>query len=308
MLHRLERSDSRVIHSRWDPAIRPVLTVAPGDEVIVECRAGDDGQLRRDGTSADVDAMDRSRLHALTGPIEVAGARPGDVLAVHVLEFGLPEWGFTMIRPGAGVLDAEPSWFRVFDIDVERGRALVAPGIELAVAPFLGVMGVAPADGPRSTIAPDVYGGNLDCREAGVGSILRLPVQVPGALFSCGDGHAVQGDGEVCVTALECALTARLRFELETGPATGPTLETPTAWMTLAAAPSVEQATRVALEAMLSLIQARTALDRATAYALASLCVDIRINQLVNRPHVGVRAVLAKDVLSAPGRDERRDS
>jgi acetamidase/formamidase len=170
------------------------------------------------------------------------------------------------------------------------------------LAPFLGVMGVAPAAGPCSTIEPGLHGGNLDCRDAIAGTVLRLPIQVAGALFSCGDGHAAQGDGEVCVTALECALTARLRFELERGRALpGPLLETPDAWMTLASAPTVEDAARAAVEAMLALICERTSLDRAAAYALASLAVDVRINQLVNGTQMGVRAVLAKSVLGDAG-------
>jgi acetamidase/formamidase len=165
--------------------------------------------------------------------------------------------------------------------------------------PFLGVMGVAPAEpGEHSTIPPGPHGGNLDCRALVAGSTLFLPVFHSGALFSCGDGHAAQGDGEVCVTAIECAVTARVRLEVHKGATlVRPRAETPDAYLTLGAAPTFEEAARQCLEDMLELITERTGLGRSDAYALASVAVDIRVNQLVNRPMIGVRAVLPRAVL-----------
>jgi acetamidase/formamidase len=294
----LRRGDDRNIHFKWNAALPPVLTVPSGSEVIVETRSGEDDQLQPTSTAADLDTLDMRRLHALSGPIAIQGARPGDTLAVHILDVAPASWGFTMQRPGAGFLLGFPTYLRTFDLT--SGTAELAPGIRVPVRPFLGVMGVAPAAGEHSTIPPGPHGGNLDCRDLVAGSILYLPVFVAGALFSCGDGHAAQGDGEVCVTAIECATTARLRFDLvkTRTPLHAPRAETPTALLTIGAAPTFEEAARQALETMLELITERTGLDTADAYALASIAVDIRVNQLVNRPMIGVRAVLPKAVLT----------
>ena len=294
----LRRDDDRNIHFKWNAALPPVLSVPSGSEVIVETRSGEDDQLRPTSTAADVEALDMRRLHALSGPIAIQGARPGDSLAVHILDVTPASWGFTMQRPGAGFLLGFPTYLRTFDLT--QGTAELTPGIRVPLRPFLGVMGVAPAAAEHSTIPPGPHGGNLDCRDLVAGSTLYLPVFVDGALFSCGDGHAAQGDGEVCVTAIECAITARLRFDVvkTSTPLHAPRAETPDALMTLGAAPTFEEAARQSLEAMLELITEHTGLNRSDAYTLASIAVDIRVNQLVNRPMVGVRAVLPKAVLT----------
>jgi acetamidase/formamidase len=294
----LRRDDDRNVHFTWNAALRPVLEVSSGSEVLIETRSGEDDQLQPSSTASDVEALDMRRLHALSGPIAIAGAAPGHTLAVHVLDVATAGWGFTMQRPGAGFLLGFPTYVRTFDLS--QATTELAPGVRIPIRPFLGVMGVAPGEaGQHSTIPPGPHGGNLDCRDLVAGSILYLPVFVPGALFSCGDGHAAQGDGEVCVTAIECAMTARLRFELhrDRPPLRAPRAETPEALMTLGAAPTFEEAARQCLEAMLDLICERSDLGRSDAYALASLAVDIRVNQLVNRPMIGVRAVLPKAIL-----------
>jgi acetamidase/formamidase len=289
----LRRDDDRNIHFQWDAALPPVLTIDSGDEVVIETRSGEDGQFRPDSTPADVAAMDMRRLHALSGPICVRGAEPGDTLAVDILSVSTADWGFTMQRPGAGFLRGFPDYFRAYRL--ADGFAELS-GLRIPLRPFLGVMGVAPAAGKLSTIPPGPHGGNLDCRDIVAGSTLYLPVFVPGALFSCGDGHAAQGDGEVCVTAIECAVTARLRLAVLKQRLSQPRLETPDALMTLSAAETFEDAARQCLEDMLDLIGERTTLSRADAYALASVAVDLKINQVVNRT-VGVRAVLPKAIL-----------
>jgi acetamidase/formamidase len=297
---RLERGDQGAIHYRWDASLPPRVTIDPGSEVVIEARPGDDGQTLLNSTYDDPRPFDYGRLHALSGPIAVRGAEPGDTLVVRILELVPADVGFTMMRRNAGLLtDFEP-WARTYRLNREDGTAEVAAGVHVQLRPFFGVMGTAPLGEPRSTIPPDTHGGNIDCRDVTAGTTLRLPVFVPGALFSCGDGHAAQGDGEVCVTAIECAMTGRLRFELEkqTGLA-APRLETDDAWMTFGAAPTVEEAAQQAVRAMLGVIRERTGVDEPTAYAIASQCVDVRINQLVNRPNMGVRAVLPKSVFTA---------
>ncbi len=302
----LRRDDDRNIHFRWDAALPPVRTIDSGREVVIETRSGEDDQFRPDSTPADVASMDMRRLHALSGPIFVRGAEPGDTLAVHILDVATAEWGFTMQRPAAGLLLGFPEYFRAYRLS--NGYAELTDRIRVPLRPFLGVMGVAPASGVHSTIPPGPHGGNLDCRDLVAGSVLYLPVFVSGALFSCGDGHAAQGDGEVCVTAIECAVTARLRFNVLKQPLAAPRAETPDAYLTLGAAPTFEEAARDCLEAMLDLITERTGLQRADAYALASAAVDLRINQVVNRPMIGVRAVLPKAIVTSPsgrGRAQR---
>ena len=295
---RIGRDDNRNIHFAWDPAIPPVLTISPGDVVVFETRSGEDDQILRTSTVGDLDHLDMGRLHALSGPVSVARTTPGDALVVEILDLEPAPWAFTMMRPGAGLLTDFPSWLKTYSVDRQRRVIQFGPGIDVPLAPFLGQIGVAPPDGPRRTIPPGPFGGNLDCREMVIGTTLRLPVFVPGALFSCGDGHAAQGDGEVCLTAAECAMTARLRFDVERMEwLKTPLLETSREWMTFGAAGTVEVAATEALSAMLDLVCRATDLDRASAYALASLSVDVRVNQLVNRPCVGVRAAIPKDLL-----------
>ncbi|HET6319587.1 MAG TPA: acetamidase/formamidase family protein [Chloroflexota bacterium] len=295
-VYTLRRDDDRAIHYKWNAALLPVLRVPSGSEVTVETRSGEDDQLRQSSTSADVDALDMRRLHALSGPVFIEEALPGDTLAVQILEVTHGDWGFTMQRPGAGFLLGFPTYLRTYDL---RDGSARFGAIRIPLRPFLGVMGVAPAEpGEHSTIPPGPHGGNLDCRDLVAGSTLFLPVFVPGALFSCGDGHAAQGDGEVCVTAIECAVTARLRFDVIKGKTLArPHAESADALFTLGAAPTFEEAARQCLEDMLDLISERTGLGRADAYALASAAVDIRVNQLVNRPMIGVRAVLPRAIL-----------
>ncbi|HET9456874.1 MAG TPA: acetamidase/formamidase family protein [Candidatus Limnocylindrales bacterium] len=297
-VHRLAATDNAV-HFAWSGGLPPALTVEPGDRVVVETRTGDDGQLAPGMGPDALDTFDFSRLHALTGPIAVRGARPGDWLAVHVEEIATGPWGFILQRPGAGVLRGFDPYLRFLDLEgVDAIR--FGAGVTIPIRPFLGVMGVAPSGADVRTIEPGRHGGNIDCRELTAGSTLYLPIQVPDALFSCGDGHAAQGDGEVCVTAVECALTARLRFDLVQPrlQLADPIAETAEGWITIGAAPTVEEAAAAAVAAMVELLAATGSMTRADAYALCSAAVDVRINQLVNGGMCGVRAVLRRDVMA----------
>jgi acetamidase/formamidase len=293
--HRLTAADES-IHYAWDARLAPVLEIDSGDEVVVETRSGEDDQLQPGDSPDAIDRFDRDRLHALSGPIGIRGAEPGALLAVRMLELTPGPWGFLMQRPGGGLIRGFDPYLRFFDL---TGRVVeLARGVQVPIRPFLGVMGVASAVGSLPTEPPGDHGGNLDCADLVAGTTLYLPVQVPGALFSCGDGHAAQGDGEVCVTAVECKMTSRLRFDVLPGDGTRrPRAETPSAYMTMGSGPTVEDAARQALDDMLTLICRLTDLDRADAYALAGMAVDIRINQVVNEPMMGVRAVLPKAVV-----------
>ena len=214
-------------HSVWDRSLKPRLHVAPGDEVQIECVDASGSQVAPDTTLAEYLRIDRTRIHALSGPISIEGAEAGDVLQIDVLATRHCGWGWSSIVEGLGFLKErfhEPYLFH-WTLEGESTRSL-APAV-VPVRPFLGVMGVARADdGSFRTRPPGPFGGNLDVRELCAGSTLYLPVYNPGALFSCGDGHAAQGDGEVCINGIECPLDVTLRFKLHKHqPLSGPIVE-----------------------------------------------------------------------------------
>src|SRR5215207_2945695 len=188
------------VHFTWDEGHEPVLTVESGDTVVVHTRDVSDNQITPESTTADIDRLDWDRVYPLAGPIAVTGAEPGDTLAVEVLDLHTEGWGWTAILPGLGLLadDFADAYLRVFDISDGQFARLENAAIPLD--PFLGTLG-----------------GNMDTRQLHQGTTLYLPVQVPGALFSTGDAHGCQGDGEVCVTGLEAPMYASLRFTLEKG-------------------------------------------------------------------------------------------
>lgn len=308
MAHHLLAARGAALHGHFDRDRPPALTVAPGDTVELETL---DAWWSAERYPAGGLPEDRRRVgehyadagHALTGPILIEGARAGTTLAVDVQSVVPGEWGTTIAggRPTPhnvryGIEDelAVLSW----DLDAAAMTGRNQLGHTVALRPFLGVMGVAPAGfGPHSTIPPRAVGGNLDCKELVAGSTLYLPIAVDGALFSAGDGHARQGDGEVGGTAIECPTRARLRFELRDDlPIATPLAETPAGWVTMGVADSVDAAVVIALNAMYDLIQRRHGLRRADAVALASVVVDTRVTQIVNEAF-GAHAVLPRDVL-----------
>jgi acetamidase/formamidase len=286
------------VHFTWDAGNEPVLTVESGDTVVVHTRDVSDNQITPESTTADLDRLDWDRVYPLAGPIAVAGAEPGDTLAVEVLDLHTEGWGWTAILPGLGLLaeDFADAYLRVFDISAGDFARLESAAIPLD--PFLGTMGVCPAGAKEQPVMPPgVFGGNMDTRQLNQGTTLFLPVQVPGALFSTGDAHGVQGDGEVCVTAIETGLIGT--FELivrDDMHLEWPRAETPTHVMTMAFDPDLDDCVVIALRDMIDLIVARTGLAKAEAYALCSLAADLRITQVVNG-NKGVHVMLDKRYL-----------
>lgn len=305
--------------TRWggfSAAYPPLLTVESGDSVVLECVSGAPDMMPPPGCGlvvppalAAIHGANPPRLggvHILTGPVAVRGAEPGDTLAVRVdaVEFGA-NWGFCAHRPLAGTLpeDFPHRFLSHIPIDRARRTARLPWGTELALAPFFGVMGVAPppAYGVISTKEPREHGGNLDNKELGAGGTLYLPVWAPGALFSAGDGHGVQGDGEVCVNALETCLTGTFTLTLlkgagEHGITRYPRAETATHHITMGMSEDLDLAMKQALREMIRLITARTNLTRDEAYQTCSLAVDFRITQTVNGEK-GVHGMLRKGLL-----------
>jgi acetamidase/formamidase len=242
--------------------------------------------------------------HILTGPIAVRGAEVGDVLEVDILDVKLrQDWGYNMIRPLAGTLPDDFHDARLLNIPLDRERMVgrLPWGLDLPLAPFFGVMGVAPPPswGRITSIVPRAMGGNLDNKELGAGAKLYLPVFVPDALFSCGDGHGVQGDGEVCVTAIETALQGRFRLTVRKDLRfTYPRAETATHYITMAMDPDLDQCVVRALRDMIILLGEKRYLSREDAYTLCSLAADLRVTQTVNGSK-GIHCMIAKSVVHA---------
>jgi formamidase len=350
-------------HNRWHPDITPILEVDEGEDVALETRDAADGYLTSSSTAADFPSLPLGVIHPLTGPVLVKGARPGDLLEVEFLDIVPQRWAFTAIMPGLGFLrDVMTTPFLVhWTIADGWATSPQLPGVRIPGAPFMGVSGVAPsrqqleawtrreadlaarkgfalppdpsgavpASGPVAThgvrtLPPRENGGNFDVKQLTRGAKLLLPVAVEGALFSTGDGHFAQGDGEVCVTAVEMAAACVVRFRLRRGEAerhkirwprfqrsdyfTDPRWAAPQRFIATMGMPVTETgvnegenlnlACRNAVLNMMGLLQER-GFSREQAYVLCSVAVDLRISNVVDVPNFVVSALLPEDIFHA---------
>lgn len=296
-------------HSRWNRKLAPRLIIAPGDTVHLECVDSSGAQVHPGMSVADYLTIDRNRIHALTGPIFVEGAAPGDVLQIDVLEVAHKGWGWSSVVSGLGFLKnrfMEPFLFH-WQLEGNVSRSL-APAV-VPLRPFCGVMGVAPGEsGEFRTRPPGVFGGNMDVRELCSGSTLYLPVLNHGALFSTGDAHAAQGDGEVCINGIECPAAVSLRFHLRKSRVlSGPIVEsspTPSdagesAWQVIESAADAISAARAATSRMVDLLSSQWGFSEVHAYLLCSVAMNLKLSQVVNEPIFTVSASLPKSVLPA---------
>jgi len=311
--HELKLLPANVHWGYYDARLTPVLRVASGDTIRVETMVAGGLERLKMADVPDAEIPDSLKqveravtdrgpgAHPLTGPIYVEGAEPGDVLEVRILGFEfLHPFGVTGFRPGAGTLpdDFPYARFRRIPIDSKSGTAEFRPGISLKLAPFWGSIGVAPppvihrlSSGP-----PGVHAGNLDNKELVAGSTLYLPVHVPGALVSMGDGHALQGDGEVTITALETSLRGTVQLFVRKGkPIRWPRAETPTHFITMGLHPDLNEAARLAVREMIDFLVSEKGMSRDEAYIFCSLAVDLRVTQLVDDTK-GIHAMLAKSL------------
>ena len=252
--------------------------------------------------------------HIMTGPVAVRGAEPGDALRIEILDVALREdWGFNLIRPGAGTLpDRFPDHRRIhLPIDRAAGTVLTPWGLEIPARPFFGVMGTAPPPhlGRLTSIVPGAFGGNIDNKELVAGATLYLPVWTKGALFSAGDGHAAQGDGEVCGTAIESPMDVTLKFELVKGAdlafprfrTRGPVtrhLDAEGYEVTTGVGPDLMEGARAAVSGMIDLLTARHGMSAVEAYMLCSVCGDLRVSEIVDMPNWVVSFYFPRVVLS----------
>ena len=306
--HQLDPSPSTTAHV-FSRDLPPVLTVDPGDTILLRSLDAS-GHLEPQTFPGQRVPMMVSKSggsgHCLTGPIAVRGAVPGDVLAVRFVSLRPDIWGFTVaasrdtpLTRRLGLHDGPPAWL-LWQIDPDAGVATTDRGHTVRIAPFHGVTGVAwDEPGEHSTIPPRaVGGGNIDCKELVAGSVLYLPVTVPGALLSIGDGHAAQGDGEVAGTAIECGMTTEIQLELLADrPVPGVHAETPAGQITFGFSPDLNAAMGDALDAMLTWLQASYGLDKGTTLALASPVLDLRVTQVANQSW-GVHALLPAAAIS----------
>ncbi|KIN08689.1 hypothetical protein OIDMADRAFT_153262 [Oidiodendron maius Zn] len=314
------------IHLKWDNSLPPVHTVKSGEEITFDLLDGGHNQFTATSTAADVPKFDLALGDPAIGPVYVEGAAPGDVLRVDFLRLETAEYGWTAIFPGSlnfGLLCDEftDHGLKIWDLKTHAkdGYAVFKDGIHVPLRPFLGVVGIAPEQaGQFSTIPPYETGGNIDCKHITEGSSLYLPVKVPGALFSCGDGHAAQGDGEVCGTAIETPMkaTVRLTVEKEKEWVVSPHYVTSKDekvqaesigrgskgyYAALGIDADLREASRKALRGLIAWLVGEKGLTREESYMLASVAADLKIAEAVDMPHYGVACSLPLSVfVSAP--------
>jgi acetamidase/formamidase len=271
------------LHGYFSRALEPVLTINPGDSVRIAVPSS--GWYLESGERLAQKSPELDTGHALAGPIEVRGARAGATLCVSIDEVRPGRWGVTFTEPPHQI-----RWELEGDVGRGAGRAV-------RLAPFLGVLGMPPAEpGTHSTAPPRSSGGNIDCKELVAGTTLFLPIPVDGALFSAGDGHAAQGDGEVSGTAIECPAQAQVTLDVRDDlQLRWPIARTDDAWLTFGFDEHLGVAARIAVDSMLDLMEREHGMSRADALAFASVVVDLRVTQVVNGV-LGVHAVLRDNV------------
>lgn len=311
--HVVKVSPSTVQWGFFATEAKPILTVKPGETVTIDTIVGIPDMLEELGAALDDPLREMKEMydkvkergpgpHFMTGPIAIDGAQPGDVLEVEVLEVRLRSpYGWMMIQPGAGVLPEEFPYLRkkLIPIDRQTNMADFTRGVRVPVRPFFGNLGVAPPIGRLSSAPPGYHAGNLDNKWLVAGTRVFIPVQVPGALFAVGDGHAAQGDGEVCVTAIETNLTGVFRFTVRKDlKLRWPRAETPTHIMTMGLHEDLDEAAKRAAREMVDYLTTERGLSRDDAYMLTSAAVDLHVTQVVDGVK-GVHATLAKSLFSS---------
>ena len=302
--------DAQQVHHEWNNALAPRLTIDPGDTVVFDTRDASDHYYSRTSTHPDVLARGPFRGHPLTGPVSVRGAAPGDTLVIEIVDVRPAlDFGWTAIRPGRGLLpesDFASPFLNIWDLDA--GFARMGKRVAVPIEAFPGVMGVALEEpGGHSTMPPRRAGGNMDIKQLVAGATLWLPVLVDGALFSAGDAHAAQGDGEVCVTAVEMMGRLTLRFNVQSGRRLAePQLRTPAPpsnatnrgahYATTAHGPDLFAASQQAVRYMIDHIVEAHGLSREQAYVVCSVAVDLKISEIVDAPNWIVSAFLPESI------------
>jgi acetamidase/formamidase len=309
--HAIERGK---VHYKWDKNNPPAVEIEAGDVVHFETDEVTDGQVTEGCDASKLGQIDFNRLYPLAGPVFVKGAKPGDLLEVEILELQPLEWGWTGILPGLGLLSEDFTEPYIRHFDLRNGQyAELRHDIRIPLQPFCGTMGVATDEqGPIDVLPPTKGAGNIDTRHLNVGAKLYLPVFVEGGLFSAGDCHAAQGDGEVCVTGIECPMRFSLRFnvvkdgsakpwryQFVTPPGSlQPKYDTKGYYATTALGPDLMENAKNAVRDLIDWLGREKKLSPEDAYVLCSLASDLKISQIVDRPNWGVSAYLSLAVFS----------
>ena len=308
----IEPSPETVHWGYFDATLAPLITINSGERVTISSVSGAPDMMPAPPlvippALAAIQSAPRKKIlpgHMCTGPVAVAGAKGGQVLQVDIEAIdAYYDWGYIHVRPLVGALPDDFTEFRLVHASLDRGEnAWRLPwGHTVPCAPFFGVMGVAPPAnwGTISTLPPRRNGGNMDNKELIAGTTLYLPIFTDGALFSVGDGHGAQGDGEVCINAVETGLTGTFRLTVRDDMELAwPMAETPTRMMTMAFDPDLDDCVVIALRQMIELLCRRTNLDRTEAYMLCSLAADLRVTQVVNG-NKGIHVMLDKRYFGA---------
>jgi len=307
--HKLMASLQTTHTGFFDGTIPPVLTIESGDTVVMNSMMLMDGQLRCGMTLDELIVIRQAYIdrqvgpHTLTGPIFVKGAEPGDVLEVRIKKLVPADCGVNYHFPAKMNIGGLPEdfpvgQFKTLKLDVKNMKTIFAPGVVIPLKPFFGVMGVAPRPGEKKpAAAPDYHGGNMDNKELVAGTTLYFPVNVPGGLFSAGDAHATQGDGEVSITAIETAMKeAVLQFIVRKDmKIERPMGETRTHWIAMGFHKDLNEAVKIALRDAIRFISQTKGLTPDDAYSLASLAVDLRVTQIVDG-NKGIHAMIPKAI------------
>jgi len=304
--------DAGRFHHTWTRDRDPTLRIADGDTVIFNLEMTAAEQIREGDSYADTD-FDNDTLYRLLGPVFIDDAHPGDTLRVEIVSLTPGPWGWCGTEPGLGLLpdDFPKGFVKTFDL---RGRDTVAvcPEVEIPLAPFLGTMGTHPDEpGELPSFPPHHGGGNIDARHLTTGSTLWLPVWCEGALFSCGDPHGAQGDGEVCLAALECDMRAVLRFSVERRRISAPRFRTAGALTprvegaghhgTMGIAPDLMQGAREAVRETIAWLESEHGLSREDAYVTCSLAGDLKLLEVVDAGMWNVGFTLPLSILRGAG-------
>lgn len=298
-------------HYGWDNSIKPIAEIDSGQTISYSIVESSGGQFTKKSTAKDVENIDFEKVNPVSGPVYVKGAQPGDTLEVEMIHFSELDWGWTAIVPGFGLLadDFPEAAIKTYDL-ANRKRAEFLHGIDLFIKPFPGTIGVALAEpGNHGILPPRHNGGNIDTRHLISGAKLYLPVQVEGALFSIGDTHAAQGDGEVCGSAIEASMEATLRFKLHKGKtiqepryelAGPPTPEADSMgyFVTTGNGTDLLSASKSAIRYMIEHLSGTYGMTEQEAYMLCSVAVDLRISEIVNLPNLVVSAFLPKAIFT----------
>jgi acetamidase/formamidase len=312
--HRLEASPSTVAYGYYWSEAEPALRIASGDIIDVDtlltnspaglARAGVPEDRIQDSLKAVVAGVTGDRRgpggHILTGPVFVEGAEPGDALEVKIISIDLPiDYGYNGCSGFLPENCDRSAGSKIIRFDRKAMTAELFPGIVVPLRPFFGSMGVAPAPelGRVSSNPPGRHAGNIDNKELTAGSLLYVPVFVPGALFEVGDGHAAQGDGEVDQTAIETSLRGRIQLTVRKDmKLQWPRAETATDYISMAADPDLTAATRMAIQEMIDFLAGAKGLTKHQAYQVVSIAGNVAVTQLVDKPNLGVHVKIPKQI------------